>query len=368
LALFYAGFLAVTGIQVPFMPLWLESKGLDARAIGVILAAPIVVRMFAVPVINRLADRRGDARGALIATTLASTLCFAIVGFTNGFAAILLAVAFAAIAFTPIGTLADAYALKGLEQSRGYGPVRLWGSVAFLVANLCAGWLLTIIAVGSLIWVIVSALAMMGLLALLLLPLGAAPAEQSAAAPVVRHLWLSPRFLVVAAAASLIQSSHAIYYGFSALDWTSKGFSSASVGMLWAIGVAAEIVLFAVSGRLALNPLALIGLGAAGALLRWVAMALNPPELLLPVLQCLHALSFGATHLGSVLFAGRVAHSGQSATAQADFGTILALGGAAATASSGVLYGALGDHAYLVMAGMVAVGGAMLAVGSRLER
>ena len=231
LALFYAGFLAVTGIQVPFMPLWLESKGLDARAIGVILAAPIVVRMFAMPVISRLADRRGEARGALIVTSFATTLCFAIVGFTNGFAAILLAVAFAAIVFTPIGALADAYALKGLEsQSRAYGPVRLWGSVAFLVANLCAGWLLTIIAIGSLIWVIVAALAAMGLFALFLLPLGAAPAEQPADTPVAHHLWLSPRFLAVAAAASLIQASHAVYYGFSALDWTAKGYDSASVG------------------------------------------------------------------------------------------------------------------------------------------
>ena len=127
-------------------------------------------------------------------------------------------------------------------------------------------------------------------------------------------------------------------------------------------------MLFAVSGRFTLNPLALIGLGAAGALLRWIVMAMNPPGLLLPVLQCLHALSFGATHLGSVLFAGRVAHARQSATAQADFGTVLALGGAVATAFSGVLYGALGDHAYLVMAAMVAVGAALLAFGSRLGR
>lgn len=367
LALFYSGFLAVTGIQVPFIPLWLESRGLDARAIGVILAAPIVVRMFIVPIINRLADRSDNARGALIIATFSSALCFAIIGFSSDFAAILLTFSFAAIAFTPIGALTDAYALKGLEGRR-YGQVRLWGSVAFLIANLSAGWLLTVIAIGSIIWVIVLAMAVMGLFAFLLLPLDAAPAAQQADAAHVPHLWLSPRFIVIAAAAGLIQSSHAIYYGFSALDWTAKGFGSDAVGILWAIGVGAEIVLFAISGRLALDPLALIGLGAAGALIRWIVMALNPPELLLPGLQCLHALSFGATHLGSVLFAGRAAHSRQSAAAQADFGTILALGGAVATASSGVLYASFGNHAYLAMAGMVVGGGVLLAIGSHLKR
>jgi PPP family 3-phenylpropionic acid transporter len=369
LALFYAGLLIVTGIQVPFFPLWLKSKGLDSRAIGAVLATPIVVRIFAVPVINRLADRHGDMRAALIVTSIASVLCFAIVGFTGGFAGILLAVAVAAIVFTPIGALADAYALRGLTpQTRAYGTVRLWGSVAFLVANLCAGWLLTIIAVTQLIWLIVGALAAMGIFALLLLPLGAAAAEQPADIPPVRHFWFSPRFLAVAAAAGLIQASHAIYYGFSAMDWTAKGFSSASVGMLWAIGVAAEIVLFALSRRFFLDPLALIALGAAGALLRWIAMGLNPSALLLPGLQCLHALSFGATHLGSVLFAAAAAHARQSATAQADFGTVLAIAGAATTAFSGVLYSALGDHAYLAMAAMVGVAIALLAIGSRLRR
>ena len=40
LALFYAALFVSIGIQLPFFPLWLEAKGLDAGMIGIVLAAP----------------------------------------------------------------------------------------------------------------------------------------------------------------------------------------------------------------------------------------------------------------------------------------------------------------------------------------
>ena len=88
--------------------------------------------------------------------------------------------------------------------------------------------------------------------------------------------------------------------------------------MLWALGVLAEIVLFALSARLpaAFTPSVLILIGGGGALVRWTAMALDPPGALLPLLQCLHGLSFGATHLGTLAFIGRAAPAGLAATAQ----------------------------------------------------
>ena len=49
-------------------------------------------------------------------------------------------------------------------------------------------------------------------------------------------------------------------------------------------------------------------LGGAGAVLRWTAMAFDSPVALLPVLQCLHGLSFGATHLGAMHALARLAH------------------------------------------------------------
>jgi PPP family 3-phenylpropionic acid transporter len=367
LALFYSVLLIVMGIQVPFLPLWCKAKGLDAEAIGVVLAVPIGVRLFAVPVINRVADRWGELRAALVVCSFMSILGFVAVGFSVSFATIVLTIAIAALFFTPIGGLVDAYALKGLEsRKQSYGRVRLWGSVAFLVANVCAGFLLSVFAAEYLIWLIVAALAAMSATSIILLPVKTVRAESAADYSIRRYLWRSPRFLIVAAAASCIQSSHAIYYVFSAVIWTTKGFGSVTVGTLWATGVAAEIILFAVSGRFALRPATWIALGAAGAFLRWAAMSLDPPAPLLLVLQCLHAFSFGATHLGSVQFASQSAYPGQVATAQGDFGTVIALAAVISTGCSGVLYNSLGEQAYLVMAVLAVVAALLLVLGVRL--
>src|SRR5205085_7872305 len=105
-------------------------------------------------------------------------------------------------------------------------------------------------------------------------------------------------------------------------------------------------------------------LGAAGAVVRWTAMALDPPAALLAPLQCLHALSFGATFLGAVQFLARVAPEGEAATAQGDFSTLQSIVSAAATGLSGLLYGIFGALAYAAMAACAAVGGIIVLLGT----
>ncbi|HXW26740.1 MAG TPA: MFS transporter [Xanthobacteraceae bacterium] len=360
LALFYAGLFVIAGIQMPFFPLWLEARGLNAAEIGLILATPMVVRVLAVPVAARIADRRGALRRMLIAGSCGAAVGYALVGWAQGVVAILAAVALASALAAPTIPLADAYALKGLGlRGRAYGPVRLWGSAAFIAANIGAGFASRLIAPTGYIWLMVAAAAAAAAASLGLRPLRPDGAPELAASRRRRRLMPMPGFLPIAAAASLMQASHAVYYGFSTLDWTAKGFSGTAIGALWALGVAAEIVLFAFSARLpaALGPRALLLIGAAGAAVRWSAMALDPPAAVLPLLQCLHGLSFGASFLGAVQFLSRAAPHGEAATAQGDLATIQGIASAAATGLSGLLYGRFGDLAYVAMAGCAALGG-----------
>ncbi|MEX2035023.1 MAG: MFS transporter, partial [Xanthobacteraceae bacterium] len=76
----------------------------------------------------------------------------------------------------------------------------------------------------------------------------------------------------------------------------------------------------------------------------------------LPILQCLHGLSFGATHLGAVLFVARTAPPGLSATAQGNLAVVLGAVMALSMGLSGLLYGAFGARAYAGMALMAAAG------------
>src|SRR5262249_40607230 len=176
-------------------------------------------------------------------------------------------------------------------------------------------------------------------------------------------------FVAVVAAASLIQASHAVYYGFSTIDWQRAGFDGTAIGALWALGVLAEIALFAASGRFppGVRPKALILAGGVGAFIRWSAMAFDPPAGVLPALQCMHALSFGATHLGALAYIARAAPAGLGATAQGYFVVAFGLAMALAMALSGLLYGRYGAHAYGAMAIAAAIGG-LCALGTGEQR
>jgi PPP family 3-phenylpropionic acid transporter len=168
----------------------------------------------------------------------------------------------------------------------------------------------------------------------------------------------NPAFLAVALAASMVQGSHALYYGFSTLHWRAAGIDSTVIGVLWGLGVLAEIVLFALSARLpmALKPTALLAIGGVGAILRWGAMAFDPPASLLPALQILHAASFGAAHLGAMGYLARAVPRELAATAQGFMATLGGIVTASATFLSGLAYAASGGRAYLIMAAMGLIG------------
>jgi len=358
LALFYASVFMVLGVQLPFIPVWLAARGLDAQTIGAVLASPMVLRLFAIPVATRMADRRDVLRGVIVITAATALSGFAALGFASGVATIAVIYALAATAFMPLFVLSDVYALRGLApHRRAYGPVRLWGSAAFIGATLCAGYLLDVVAPAGLIWLVVAAMAACAGAAWLLPPL---ETRSTAAGPLppARMLLRIPGFVAMGARASLIQASHALYYGFTTLDWRAAGFGGVTIGVLWGLGVLAEIVLFAWSARLpaAFSPSVLILVGGVGALVRWLAMALGPPGLLLPLLQCLHGLSFGATHLGTLGFIARTAPAGLAASAQGFLAVTTGLAIAAGTGLSGVLYARFGHGAYGAMALIAGVG------------
>jgi len=283
-----------------------------------------------------------------------------VVGLVDGPVAILAAFTLAMVALSPMLSLSDAYAVSGLgARGRSYGPVRLWGSVAFIAGNVGAGFLLERMAPGHLIWLIVSALAVVVVAALVLTPLDKSPrpvAATPAASP--KTLLRNPAFLAVVLASSMVQGSHAFYYGFSAVQWRAEGLDGRLIGLLWGLGVLAEIVLFALSARLpkSLPPTALLAIGGVGAVIRWTAMAFDTPVALLPALQLLHAASFGAAHLGMMGFLARNVPRELAATAQGFAATWSGIVNASATFASGFVYAATGSFAYLLMAAMALIG------------
>ena len=101
LAVFYAALFVALGVQLPFLPLWLAAKGLEAGAIGVALALPMVVRVFEIPLATRGADRHDALRTAIVIAAAMSVLGYGVVGLAQGAAAITMALALASAFYTP---------------------------------------------------------------------------------------------------------------------------------------------------------------------------------------------------------------------------------------------------------------------------
>jgi MFS transporter, PPP family, 3-phenylpropionic acid transporter len=167
---------------------------------------------------------------------------------------------------------------------------------------------------------------------------------------------------------SATQATHAVYYVFSTIHWTTIGISSTVIGTLWSIGVLAEILLFAYAGRIArhIGPAPLMMIGAGAALIRWSLTSLDPPLPVLFVLQSMHGLTFGATYLGAMEFMKRAIPPHMTATAQGIYASFSAgIGMGSGYLAAGPLYRAFGAHAYL---GMAALSLAALGLGFLLLR
>jgi PPP family 3-phenylpropionic acid transporter len=328
----------------------------------------MVLRVLIIPLATRQADRRDALRGSIVVAACACVAGYALMGLSEGAAQIVIAYALASLGFTPLMPLAETYAFKGLTaRGKHYGPVRLWGSATYIFGSLAAGFALDIIPARHIIWMVVVASFGTAFAAYALQQVSTAAPVSSEPETPRRTLLRDPAFIAVLAASSLIQASHAVFYGFSAVEWKSAGLDGAVIAALWGLGVAAEIVLFAYSGRLPpfFQPTMLLIIGALGAILRWGGMALDPPVLALPWLQMLHALSFGATHLGALGFVARHAPAGQSATAQGYLAIAQGLAMAAAMGISGWLYAGFGSLAYAAMALAAIAGGGYALVAHR---
>ena len=364
LALFYGAIFALVGCHLPFFPVWLRAVGIDAAWIGVISAVPAVTRFTVLPVVTSLAERHAAVRGAMIVTAGITTLGFAVIGTQHLALAVFLAYAVTAASWTPTVPLTDAYALRGVARyGFDYGPVRLWGSAAFIVGALGCGLLADMIAAKHLIWIIVATGALATLISFGLQPLDGPktlPAAQSGSGALLRDRG----FLAIIAASALIQGSHSTYYVFGSITWQLAGLDGLTVAALWALGVIAEIVVFALSPRFTLQSSTLVVIGGIGAMTRWLITAQEPPVAVLAVVHLAHGVSFGLTQVG--IMGLMVRHVPIPVVTRAQ-GYLAACGGiVASTASivSGAIYARYGQGAYYAMAAM-ALSGAIVMWSAR---
>ncbi len=333
----------VGGVATPFFGAWLAWKGLSPQQIGLLLSAGMLLRVVVVPLTGIGADARNDRRGMMLALYAIALLGYGALNAVSWPVMIFLAAVPASVAVGATSPLLESVCVR-LAHRFGfdYGHVRLFASSAFVFGNVVS--------------------VVLNLVAVYALPAPPAGEANGTLAARVRDTWAqarelmrSPVFLIFLAASGLDQGSHAFYYAYGGLHWRALGYSGALIGIIWPLGVLAEIAFLSMSRTLLrrVGTVRLLVLGGASCVLRWTILAFDPPLPWVIVAQILHGGSFALAHLGAMYFVLQAVPPRLAATAQSLY-TVCAYGLAMglATYASGPLYAAFGGEAYLLMSAM----------------
>ncbi len=359
LSLYFAAVFTVTGASLPYLNLWLTHIGLTIGDIAVIATVTPLVRMIAGPATSLAADMTRLHRALLIGCGWGWALAWMLQSTSSTFALALSAQLLIAMTAAGLSPLIEAVTVSSVRAyGIDYGRVRVWGSIAFIVASLVGGWLVDQRGIAAIIWFLIAGAVATALAGHLLPRLdgGVAAGRRITLADTVA-LVRAPEFLLFLLATGLAQSAHATLYVFGVIHWQALGFSNGWCGALWAVSVAVEVAIFAWGstflGRI--SPIALMLAGAAAAVIRWTIMAFDPPSGVLLLLQALHGLTYGAMHLGAIRFLTRAVPDAQGGTAQGLYALVTTgIFMAIAAWLAGFAYVRAGALAYLPMAGLAA--------------
>ena len=368
LAAYYFMFFAHAGAYVSYFALYLAGRGMTAAEIAFAVAMPQAARIVAPALWGWLADAWGarypGARRAIIVFSafamLAGFIVLPFVERAGAIAMLLLAMSLFSAGASP---LVEAITFSVLEGRTGqYGPIRLWGSIGFILAVLGTGaWLDSVDALvlpGILI-----GLAAATCVVSFALPSGAGARAQHAGerlGAVLRR----PDVLAFFGACFCMTAAHGTLYVFYSIYLAEAGYSKTLIGALWTLGVAAEVLLFLrlprVTRRYSLRALLLASFACA--VLRFPAIGWGVDSLLLlAAAQLLHAATFGVFHAACVaavhrLFPGALAARGQALYSSIAYG----LGGAAGSLVAGWSWTVFGPSASFMVSALFAVLGAAL--------
>lgn len=359
LGLGYFTYFFAYGVYLPFWGIWLEGRGLSAEQIGLLLGCGMIARFTGSLLIATRVTNPSHLVNVLRLLALISLL-FAL-GFCFGsqWLWLLLVMIGFNLVFSPLVPLSDALAATWQRQiALPYGPVRLWGSLAFVISSALTGVLVSHFSYQAILLMLCAGCGAM-LTGMLLRPAVLPQGEMKHGDHAGWQIWMRMlrenavwRFLLCA---TLIQGSHAAYYAFSAIYWKQAGYSASVVGYLWSLGVVAEILVFAFSNRLFRRWSArdLLLLSGVSAIVRWSLMAMTTDLSWLIVVQILHCGSFTVCHLAAMRFIA--AREGAEVIRLQSVYSALAMGGGIAimTMICGILFQHLQGGVFWIMALLV---------------
>lgn len=356
----YTSFYIYLGIMTPFWGMWLRSKGLSASEIGILIAIPYILKIFVAPLISQLADKRDEYWRPLVicvASSLIFTMCYF---WVSGFWSIFIVTVLVNLTLPAVVPLLETITVRqAVRHSLDYGRIRSFGSASFIVAAIVVGWFLKSQDVDFVLWYVIGSIAFL-LITSLLMPRGnkkrtSSKIDQNSP---IKELLSNGDFVWFLIVVGLLQVSHGVYYSMGSVYWKEMGLGEDIIGLLWAIGVVAEILFFVFCGKWVRKypitvTFAVIGLFGT---LRWAVLAMTLSLPILFTVQILHGLTFGASHLVAIQYISKTVKADYAGTAQSLYSSLpLGLGMGLSTYIGGIIYESGEGDAYFAMAFLCAM-------------
>jgi len=363
-SLFFFAYYGYIGVFSPYATLYFSDKGMSAPQIALLMSLMQVLRIFGPAVWGWIADHTQKRALVLQATALAGALLFCGLFFGRSFTHFLLVMLAVSTFTSALAPVSEALMLADMQGDlTHYGRLRLWGSVGFIAVVSVSGYLLDWYGIGMFPWIGVLLLA-----AVFGASIGlreSTPAQASQAAPSVWALLRKREVVAFFASTFLMIAAHAALYVFYSLYLEQIGYGTGVIGMMWALGVVAEIVFFYYQApffaRFGVQALMLASLLLAAVRFAMIAM-LAHSLLALLIAQVLHAATFGIHHSASVAmlqrwFAGPLQARGQALFTSISYG----LGGSLGGLVLGLLWDKWGPASVYWAAALFALGAAVCA-------
>ncbi len=355
---FYACYFGAIGVFLPYLALYFRHHGFSPIGISQLMAILLAMRILAPGLWAWLADVTG--RRTVLMRSAAVTAPIMFIGVVAGeeFGSIAVSLALFGIVWAGVLPQFEANTLDHLgDQPQGYGRLRLWGSLGFIVAVAGGGALFAGPRV-ALVPVIALAVLAMTALATVLTP-AAPPGPRPPAGDGLVRVLKRPEVFGLLVGCILLQASFGTYYVFFTIYLRDLGYSTETAGFMWAWGVAAEIAVFAYTPRLLQrwSPHGLLAAALGATAIRWLVTAwFSASAIMLVIAQTLHLAAFGVSHAVAVYlvhryFRGSLQNRGQALYSSLGFG----LGGAAGSLMAGYLWDLKGATAAWIGSAVLAL-------------
>ena len=351
-AIFFFVYFGFLGLVSPYLSLYFDNIGFDAIQIAILMSMLQITRIIGPFAWGWLADYRQDRIGIMRITSIATTLIFTGIFFSNNFTVLMIWMFIlnsVSSSLTPLGEAATLHLLsKENAFEAKYGRLRLWGSLGFMVTVLLGGYWFDKFGVATLPWLGLIALCFVTLLAWRLWepPIEGHQIKRGQLRSALKQqgvvYFFSSTFWMIFAHASL--------YVFYSLYLEKLGYDKMVIGLFWMLGVGAEVIYFYFQKvAFAKYPAQkIISLTFIIGAIRFLVIAYLPYFWPLIFAQVLHAFTFAAHHSASIKYMQGWFKSGMQARGQALYTSVsYGLGGTVGGLCAGWVWEKFGpNHAF----------------------